>query len=178
MGRGAGGGGQRPTAAAPSTHQHGQLRVGGAQQQQAHGGPGQLGQGPAQRLAQDGPLAHEAQLPGGLRAGGVSAARPPGPPGPPTPGPALTWSSSRKSSEAARPRAAAPSWATCSKLVKRRGRPRTSSAHWRSAAPSWARRTRAAAAVSATSSHLAQGPGRAARARPSLRHAWTSATEK
>lgn len=90
----------------------------------------------------------------------------------------LTLTKSRKSSEAAKPRAAALSCATCSKLVKRRGRRRTKRVHWRSAAPSWARRRRAAAAVSATSSHRAHAPGRAKRTRPSLRQARASATEK
>lgn len=100
-------------------------------------------------------------------------------PAPPRPvGLVLTLTKSRKSRDAARPRAAALNCATCSKLVKRRGRRRTKCVHWLSAAPSWARRTTAAAAVSATSSHRAQAPGRAKRARPSLRQARTSAKEK
>lgn len=90
----------------------------------------------------------------------------------------LTLTKSRKSSKAARPRAAVLSCATWSKLVNWWGRPRRKRVHWRSAVPSWARRTSAAAAVSATRSHCAQVPGLVACKQPSLRQARASATEK
>lgn len=74
------------------TYQNSQLDVGHSEHRQAQGRSQELRQGPAQRLAKNRPLAHEAQLLGGLWARAVSDQRPcpaaparPGPRGWPSP---------------------------------------------------------------------------------------------